>query len=164
MLFRRRMSLLLLFVLLLLLLLFKRRRMSFLLFCQSELFFGHWKPFITKPSPCTSAGPNPGLTIVSKNSTTASASSINASSVWGGARAVCGDSRCGARRKYKQGLKRQVKRTGSQLKEYICLQFKCFGKVTQIKHWSPCCTKINTEVYNYYVVVFLQWVIIYHIF
>lgn len=31
-------------------------------------------------------------------------------------------------------LKRQVKRTGSQLKEYICLQIKCFGKVTQIKH------------------------------
>ena len=28
-------------------------------------------------------------------------------------------------------LKRQVKRTGSQLK---CLQIKCFGKVTQIKH------------------------------
>jgi len=35
---------LLLFVLLLA---FKRRRTYFLLFCQSELFFGHQKPFIT---------------------------------------------------------------------------------------------------------------------
>jgi len=36
----------------------------------------------------------------------------------------------------------------------IRLQIRCFGKVTQIKLSSPCYIKINTEVYNYYVVVF----------